>query len=270
MAAICLNVDLSIRSCLKDHTTAKEMCDYLKGRYQQSSSALRYSIRQNLHYLQQQQDMSVEEYYISFTKLSSQLASMVPKPSSLCKDCITSWTSKDKYDQENTMFDFVMGLLSEFEPICVQLLGRPTLPTLAETLSALIAEETRLRTIAANLPVSQHSVLAIAPLSIQAAASAPATSHGIPCSHCGQTNHPDARCFKKYPHLLAEVKAKRAASRRGTAATFSDRTQAAPPPQQQSSSLSAPVSAYMSASSLSSASHSGSSYPSSSRYWPLP
>jgi len=229
----------------------------LKGRYQQSSSALRYSIRQNLHYLQQQQDMSVEEYYISFTKLSSQLASMVPKPSSLCKDCITSWTSKDKYDQENTMFDFVMGLLSEFEPICVQLLGRPTLPTLAETLSALIAEETRLRTIAANLPVSQHSVLAIAPLSIQAAASAPATSHGIPCSHCGQTNHPDARCFKKYPHLLAEVKAKRAASRRGTAATFSDRTQAAPAPQQQSSSLSAPLSAYMSTSSLSSASHSG-------------
>ena len=155
------------------------------------------------------------------------------------------------------MFDFVMGLLSEFEPICVQLLGRPTLPTLAETLSALIAEETRLRTIAANLPVSQHSVLAIAPLSIQAAASAPATSRGIPCSHCGPTNHPDARCFKKYTHLLAEVKTKRAASRRGTAATFSDRTQAAPPPQQQSSSLSAPVSAYMSASSLSSASHSG-------------
>jgi hypothetical protein len=51
MAAICLNVDLSIRSCLEDHTTAKEMWDYLKGRYQQSISTLRYSIRQNLHYL---------------------------------------------------------------------------------------------------------------------------------------------------------------------------------------------------------------------------
>ena len=52
MAAICMNTDLSIRSCLEDHNTAKEMWDYLKGRYQQSSSALRYSLRQNLHHLQ--------------------------------------------------------------------------------------------------------------------------------------------------------------------------------------------------------------------------
>jgi hypothetical protein len=78
MAAIGMNVELSIRSCLEDHSTAKEMWDHLKARYQQSSSTLRYSIRQNLHYLQQQQDMSVEEYYVAFTKLSSQLASMVP------------------------------------------------------------------------------------------------------------------------------------------------------------------------------------------------
>jgi hypothetical protein len=48
------------------------------------------------------------------------------------------------------MFDFVMGLRFDFELIRVQLLGRPTLPALAETLSVLIAEETRLRTIAAN------------------------------------------------------------------------------------------------------------------------
>src|SRR6185437_5108042 len=108
MAAICMNTDLSIRSCLEDHNTAKEMWDYLKGRYQQSSSALRYSLRQNLHHLQQQ-DMEIEEYYIAFTKLSSQLASMVPKPSSLCTGCVSSWAARDKYDQENTMFDFVMG-----------------------------------------------------------------------------------------------------------------------------------------------------------------
>jgi hypothetical protein len=51
MAAIGMNVELSIRSCLEDHSMAKEMWDHLKARYQQSSSALRYSIRQNLHYL---------------------------------------------------------------------------------------------------------------------------------------------------------------------------------------------------------------------------
>jgi hypothetical protein len=68
-------------------------------------------------------------------------------------------------------------------------------------MSALIAEETRLKTIAANSPLSQHSVLAVPPLPIQAAGPAK-----TPCSHCGRTNHPDVRCIKKYPHLLAEMK----------------------------------------------------------------
>ncbi|XP_066345762.1 uncharacterized protein [Miscanthus floridulus] len=191
-----------------------------------------------------------------------------PKPSSLCKDCAISWTSRDKYDQENTMFDFVMGLRSEFEPIRVQLLGRPTLPTLSEALSALIAEETRLRTIAANSPLSQHSVLAVPPLPVQVAGPAK-----TPCSHCGRTNHPDVQCFKKYPHLLAEMKAKRATSRRGTAATSSDSIQTAAPLCKESSNSSipsAPFSGYMSASSLSSTSHSGPPNPSSSWYWPSP
>jgi hypothetical protein len=201
--------------------------------------------------------MSVEEYYIAFTKSSSQLASMVPKPkrSSLCKDCAISWTSKDKYDQENTMFDFVMGRRSDFKPIHVQLLGRPTLPTLSEALSALIAEETRLRTIAANSPLSQHSVLTIPPLSIQATALAK-----TPCGHYGRTNHPDVRCFKKYPHLLAEMKAKRATSRHGTVASSSNSIQTTAPLRKESSNSSipfAPFSGYMSANSLSSTSHSG-------------
>ena len=110
------------------------------------------------------------------------------------------------------MFDFVMGLRSEFEPIRVQLLGRPTLPTLSETLSALLAEETRLKTLTSNSPVSQHSVLGVPPLFTEVAAAA--SSKKTPCSHCGRTNHPDERCFKKYPHLLAEMQAKRSASRR--------------------------------------------------------
>ena len=269
MAAICLNTDLSIRLCLEDYNTAKAMWNYLQGRYQQSSSALRYSLRQNLHHLQQQ-DMEIEEYYIAFTKLSSQLASMVPKPSSLCTGCVSSWAARDKYDQENTMFDFVMGLRSEFEPIRVQLLGRPTLPTLSETLSALLAEETRLKTLTSNSPVSQHSVLGVRPLFTEVIAAA--SSKKTPCRHCGRTNHPDERCFKKYPHLLAEMRAKRSASRRGTTTSGTQTAafqfpqaaahqQSAPQFQQQSSStISAPVSAYMSASSLSSPSHPGTNF----------
>src|SRR5438128_1074013 len=86
MAALAMSVDPTIRFCLEDHSTAKEMWDFLKERYQQSSSALRYSILKQLHHLQQQ-DMSVEEYYAAFIKLSTQLDSMVPKPNFACNDC---------------------------------------------------------------------------------------------------------------------------------------------------------------------------------------
>jgi hypothetical protein len=70
MATICMSIDQDIRTCLEEHTTTKEMWAYLEGKYQQSSSALHYSIRQRLHHLQQQ-DMSVDEYHTTFTKLHS-------------------------------------------------------------------------------------------------------------------------------------------------------------------------------------------------------
>ncbi|CAO2147225.1 unnamed protein product [Urochloa humidicola] len=195
------------------------------------------------------------------------------------------------------MFDFVMGLRSDFEPLRVQLLGRPTLPTLAETLSALMAEETRLKTLSANSMVSQqHSVLAVPPPSVEVAAavSSKKTPQKTPCSHCGRTNHTDSRCFKKYPHLLIEMREKRAASRRGTQATPSSTSgpsfqfpasaampqflqQSAPPyqlfphhlapqnsavsapqfQQQPSNTMAAPLNAYTSSASLSSASQPG-------------
>lgn len=48
------------------------------------------------------------------------------------------------------MFDFVVRLRSEFEPIRIQLLGGPTLPTMAEVLALLLAEETHQRSLATS------------------------------------------------------------------------------------------------------------------------
>ena len=202
MAVMAMSVDPTIRFCLEDLTTAKEMWDFLKDRYQRSSSALRYSTLKQLHHLQQQ-DMSVE-YHAAFIKLSSQLDSMVPKSNPACKDCV----ARDKYEQQNKMFHFVMGLRSEFEPIRAQLLGRSTLPTMTEALSAVIAEETRLRTIDAPSFVPQHSVLAT-PNQYAVMDSSLISKEKAKCKHCGGKTHSEERCFKKYPHLLKEFRAKR-------------------------------------------------------------
>ena len=142
MAILAMSVDPTIRSCLEDLNTAKEMWDFLKERYQQSSSTLCCSTLKQLHHLQQQ-DMSVEEYHAAFMKLSSQLDSVVPKPNAACKDCGV----RDMYEQQNKIFHFMMCLWSEFEPIRAQIPGCSSLPTMAKALSAVLAEETRLRNI---------------------------------------------------------------------------------------------------------------------------
>ncbi|CAO2168218.1 unnamed protein product [Urochloa humidicola] len=139
------------------------------------------------------------------------------------------------------MFDFVMGLRSDFEPIRIQLLGRPILPTLSETLCALMAEETRLKTLAANSVITpQHSVLVVPPMpdEVEIATTAPSkrVSQNTPYNHCGRTNHPDSKCFKKFPQLLAVMREKRAASHRGTSAV---------PPSTSGPSLQFPTSAVL-------------------------
>ncbi|KAJ1283349.1 hypothetical protein BS78_03G121800 [Paspalum vaginatum] len=181
--------------------------------------------------------MSVDiEYYAAFTKLSSQLDSMT------------------KYEHQNMMFHFVMGLRSDFEPLRAQLLGRPTPPTMTEALSAAIAEETRLCTLASSSDVSQHSVLA-------------ASSSRPPCKHCGKKTHREEQCFKKHPELLAQFRARRASSQKGTASTAQAPLTSAPPV---SVSSIQHVGASMSAGSIIPSPSTGSSNPSSSWYWPSP
>ena len=142
MGALVLGVDPSLRMSLEHHTTAKEIWKYFEQRYLQPSGALHFSLLQNLHGTQQN-DMSIEEYYSAFTRITGQLGSMVPKSSPGCESC----AAKEEFEQRTFMYHFVMKLRQEYENIRTQLLGRPTSPTLTDALASLIAEETHLRYI---------------------------------------------------------------------------------------------------------------------------
>jgi len=75
--------------------------------------------------------------------------------------------------------------------------------------------------------------------------------------------HTKEHCFQKYPHLLKEFKAKRAASHKGTTTTVSPATPSplSPSTTTAASQFSTPVCAYMSSGSIASASVSGTSVP---------
>lgn len=70
------------------------------------------SLLQTLHDLRQQ-EMSIEEYYSSFTRISRQLTSMVPLSCGGCSGCV----GKAGHDAQNLMITFVMRLRPEFESI---------------------------------------------------------------------------------------------------------------------------------------------------------
>src|SRR6266542_511211 len=105
MGTLILNLVPSLRMSLEHHTYAKEIWNYLEKRYLQPSGALEYSLLQNLHGIEQD-EMSVEEFYGLFTRITRQLASMVPKSSPGCTSC----AAKEKHDEQMLMLCFVMGL----------------------------------------------------------------------------------------------------------------------------------------------------------------
>ena len=121
-----------------------------------------------------------------------------------CDGC----SKKTKFIEKFLMYQFVMGLRSEFEPVRVQLLNTSPTPSISDVLASLTAEEARLRSLSPAPPV-------IAPYSVLAAAEKASTFAGgpsTPCEHCKKTNHRSENCFSKYPEKLADYRARRAAS----------------------------------------------------------
>lgn len=194
MGALVLSVVPSLRMSLEHHHSAKEIWKYLEQRYLQPSGALRFSLLQSLHNLQQQ-DMFIEEYYGAFTRITSQLVSMTPKRNSGCESCV----AKEKHEQQTFMFQFVMGLRQEFEYSRTQLLGCPTLPTLDDALARLIAEETRLRSLVTPTASMTHT-------SVLASQHRGSSSGDVVCSYCKKSGHTYDRCFALHPELLAEYR----------------------------------------------------------------
>jgi len=200
MAAMVNSVKPTMIMSLRKFRQAKPMWSYLKGRY--VSGALQHTLMQQLHVIEQR-DMSIDDYYSAFDRLMGSLISMVPQ-------CTAGQTCTTlSFIEQFLTYRFVMGLRAEFDSIRTRLLHTSTL-TMAQALSELLAEETRLQSLSSS--VSQpHSVLA--------------TSHRKtsttrePCQHCGKNTHSSDACFAKYPEKLAEFRARRAARGRGTSST---------------------------------------------------
>jgi len=145
-----------IRLAICEFPTAKVIWDHLSDLYRPSSQALRYSLLQTLA-TTYQRDRSVQEFFAEITSLWRQCDEMEPSHCLSCSHCIAT----AEYRDSGRVYDFLMRLRPEFEAVRSQFLHRETPPTLRDTLSSVLAEETRLRSLeGASHSASPHAVLA--------------------------------------------------------------------------------------------------------------
>jgi hypothetical protein len=200
MAAMVNNTKPTMIMSLSKFTTAKAIWSHLKDRFVQDSGALLHTLMQQTHVIEQH-DMSIDEYYYAFDRLMSALTSMVPA-------CTTVPCPAHKFIEKFFTYRFVMGVRHEFDSLRARLLHSSDTLTMAQALSELLAEETRLKSMSSITCVSSHSVLAAAQRS--------RNTSFQPCEHCKKTTHRSENCFAKFPEKLADFRVRRATRGRNT------------------------------------------------------
>jgi hypothetical protein len=168
MAAMVNSTKPTMIMSLSKFTTAKAIWSHLKDRFVQDSGALLHTLMQQTH-VTEQHDMSIDEYYSAFDRLMSALTSMVPA-------CTVVPCPAHKFIEKFFTYRFVMGVRPEFDFLRARLLHSSDTLTMAQALSELLAEETRLKSMSSITGVSSHSVLAAAQRS--------RNTSFQPCEHC--------------------------------------------------------------------------------------
>jgi hypothetical protein len=151
---------------------------------------------QKIHLIEQN-DLSIDEYYSVFDRLMGPLVSMVPQ-------CTLNDCPSYKFIEKFFTYSFVMGLKADFEAIHTRLLNGSATLTMSQTLSDLLAEETRLQSMTDSHDSVPHSVLATS------------QRYSGSCDHCKKTSHQLENCFEKIPTKLADFCARHAARGHGT------------------------------------------------------
>uniref|UniRef100_A0A0A9CM55 Uncharacterized protein n=1 Tax=Arundo donax TaxID=35708 RepID=A0A0A9CM55_ARUDO len=137
---------------------------------------------------------------------------MDPPFCSACSACSTCPRSQRAQHDRRRMYEFLMRLRPEFEPMCAQLVSRSPPPTTVEVLTELQAEETRLRSLSERPSV----VVLVAPTAAPTSASTPATSAAASPSPSVSTTAPapaytprDIKCTRsnRWGHSHEECKA---------------------------------------------------------------
>ncbi|RVW75728.1 Retrovirus-related Pol polyprotein from transposon RE1 [Vitis vinifera] len=145
----------SISNLLGSFDDAKSAWDMLTKRYSTTHGSMKYQLVVELHQLRQEPGQSINDYYDQLRFIWDQID--LSDPTWACsKDAQQYASIKDEF----RLYEFLMSLHKDFEPIRGQLLNRSPAPSLDTAVNELVREEARLATLQAQ---NKLNILAITP-----------------------------------------------------------------------------------------------------------
>ncbi|XP_030942055.1 uncharacterized protein LOC115967115, partial [Quercus lobata] len=145
----------SISNLLGSYDDAKSAWDMLAKRYSTTHGSMKYQLVVELHQLRQEPGQSINDYYDQLRFIWDQID--LSDPTWACsKDAQQYASIRDEF----RLYEFLMSLHKDFEPIRGQLLNRSPAPSLDTAVNELVREEARLATLQAQ---NKLNVLAITP-----------------------------------------------------------------------------------------------------------
>ncbi|RVW12475.1 Retrovirus-related Pol polyprotein from transposon RE2 [Vitis vinifera] len=145
----------SISNLLGSFDDAKSAWDMLTKRYSTTHGSMKYQLVVELHQLRQEPGQSINDYYDQLRFIWDQID--LSYPTWACsKDAQQYASIRDEF----RLYEFLMSLHKDFEPIRGQLLNRSPAPFLDTAVNELVREEARLATLQGQ---NKLNVLAITP-----------------------------------------------------------------------------------------------------------
>ncbi|KAK1311996.1 hypothetical protein QJS10_CPA07g01230 [Acorus calamus] len=183
------SVDRSIRADLTGFTSSAALWTHLCDRFVEKSGSREYQLLIETQ-TATQGDLSAQTLYGRMRANFRELRALEPGP-------MATPAEREAFRDRRELYQYLMALRPEFSALAGQLIHRDPLPRLVSAVAEVVAEETRLRTIALrrSTPSSTYEgVLAATPTSL------PGSSRkNTVCAHCKKPGHPIADCWKLHP-----------------------------------------------------------------------
>ncbi|GJX35611.1 putative RNA-directed DNA polymerase [Tanacetum coccineum] len=203
-------MEKDIRSSVKYANTTSEIWLDLLERFGKESAPRAYELKQTLSNTHQSA-ISVSAYYTKLRGLWDEIESMLPAPCCTCNKCSCEMAKKmNELQEKEKLYQFLMGLDTDFGVIKTQILAMNPIPTLGNAYY-LVAKDERQRTISGEkkAPPESAAFKAFKPYWRENNVSQNKT---VPkylkrgdteekCTKCGRSGHTRYGCFKIIGYL---------------------------------------------------------------------